>query len=131
MLIRRKLRTEEDRAKAAAKAREKQRKKLIKTKYGQKPLRHSRRGIYSCAYAVVIFLLLFFMIMFAYLAKGEVNILIGFLGLGTLALSVIGIFLGIKGLKERDKNYITCKVGITSNGIFLLTLVLLLVRGLF
>ena len=62
MLIRRKLRTEEDRAKAAAKAREKQRKKLIKTKYGQKPLRHSRRGIYSCAYAVVIFLLLFFTI---------------------------------------------------------------------
>ena len=131
MLIRKKLRTEEDRARAAAKAREKQRKKLIKTKYGQKPLRHSRRGIYSCAYAVVIFFLLFFMILFAYLSKGEVNILIGFLGLGTLALSVMGILLGIKGLKERDKNYITCKVGIAMNGVFLLILVLLFVRGLF
>lgn len=131
MLIRKKLRTEEDRAKAAAKAREKQRKKLIKTKYGQKPLRHSRRGIYSCAYAMVIFFLLFFMLMFAYLAKGDVNILIGFLALGTLALSVIGIWLGIKGLKERDKNYITCKVGIAANVVFLLTLVLLFVRGLF
>ena len=58
------------------------------------------------------------------------NILIGFLGLGTLALAGFGIWLGIKGLKERDKNYITCKVGIGVNGAFLLMLVLLFVRGL-
>ena len=48
MFIRKKVVTEEDRAKAVAKAREKQRKKMIKTKYGQTPLRHARKGVYSC-----------------------------------------------------------------------------------
>ena len=53
-MLGKKLRTEDDRIKAAAKARKKKRKKMIKTKYGQKAVRHSKRGVYSCTYAVVI-----------------------------------------------------------------------------
>ena len=49
MFIRKKIVTEEDRAKALAKAREKQRKRI--TKYGQAKPRHARKGIYSCCYA--------------------------------------------------------------------------------
>ena len=37
----------------------------------------------------------------------------GFFGLGTCAMAVIGIWLGIKGFREREKIYTTCKVGIT------------------
>ena len=62
MFIKRKITTEEDRAKAIAKTREKQRKKMIKTKYGQAPLRHSKKGIYSCFYGVVVFILLVLML---------------------------------------------------------------------
>ena len=75
MFIKRKITTEEDRAKAIAKAREKQRKKMIKTKYGQAPLRHSKKGVYSCFYAVVVFILLVLMLIIAFASKGEVNIL--------------------------------------------------------
>ena len=49
MIIKRRRRTtEEDRAKELAKAREKRRKKMIRTKYGQAPKRHARQGIKSC-----------------------------------------------------------------------------------
>ena len=70
------------------------------------------------------------MILISYRAKGEVGILIGFLGLGTAALSAAGLVLGVRGLKERDKNYVTCKAGIRINGLFLLALAGLFIRGL-
>ena len=54
MIIKRRRRTtEEDRAKELAKAREKRRKKMIRTKYGQAPKRHARQGIKSCMYFVL------------------------------------------------------------------------------
>ena len=129
-MLGKKLRTEDDRIKAAAKARKKKRKKMIKTKYGQKAVRHSKRGVYSCTYAAVIAFLLVVMILFSFLNKGNVNILMGFFGLGTCAMAVIGIWLGIKGLKEREKIYTTCKVGITANVIFLVSMIAMFVRGL-
>ena len=92
MLIGRKIVTEEDRAKALAKAREKQRKRI--TKYGQAKPRHARKGIYSCGYAFVVLLLLFLMVSISFREKGEVGMLIGFVGLGTMALTGIGIWLG-------------------------------------
>ena len=61
-MLGKKLRTEDDRIKAVAKARKK---KMIKTKYGQKAVRHSKRGVYSCTYAVVIAFLVIVMILFS------------------------------------------------------------------
>lgn len=128
MLIGRKIVTEEDRAKALAKAREKQRKRI--TKYGQAKPRHARKGIYSCCYAFVVLLLLYLMVSVSFRGKGEVSILFGFVGLGTIALAAIGIWLGVRGMKEREKNYITCKIGIGVNGIVFLGLAAIFVRGL-
>ena len=130
LLRRRKIKKEDTRAKAAAKAKEKQRRKMIRTKYGQAPLRHARKGIYSCIYAAAVFALLFLMILISYVAKGEVGILIGLVGLGTVALSVSGLTLGIKGLKERDKNYITCKIGVACNLAILIGFAGIFIRGL-
>ena len=129
-MLGKKLRTEDDRIKAAAKARKKKRKKMIKTKYGQKAVRHSKRGVYSCTYAVVIAFLVIVMILFSFMNKGNVNILMGFFGLETCVMAVIGIWLGIKGFREREKIYTTCKVGITVNAVFLVAMVALFVRGL-
>ena len=72
-MLGKKLRTEDDRIKAVAKARKKKRKKMIKTKYGQKAVRHSKRGVYSCTYAVVIAFLVIVMILFSFLNKGKFN----------------------------------------------------------
>ncbi|GFI50856.1 MAG: hypothetical protein HFG94_08555 [Dorea sp.] len=124
----RKIVTEEDRAKALAKAREKQRKRI--TKYGQAKPRHAKKGIYSCCYAFVVLLLLYLMVSVSFRGKGEVSILFGFVGLGTIALAAIGIWLGVRGMKEREKNYITCKIGIGVNGIVFLGLAAIFVRGL-
>ena len=76
MIIKRKPKTEEDRAKALIKEREKRRKKMIRTKYGQAPLKHAKKGVYSCIYAVVVFLLLLLMMIHSYISKGEVGLLI-------------------------------------------------------
>ena len=134
MFIKRRQKTEEDkekeRAKAIAQEREKRRKKMIRTKYGQKPLRHAKKGVYSCFYAIIVGVLVMLMISSAYVHKGEINSMIGVLGLMTLAMSGMGLGLGIKGLRERDKNYITCKVGIAANALILLALVAIYIRGL-
>lgn len=129
MILRKKIRTEEDRAKAAAKARAKQRKKMIRTKYGQTPLRHARKGVYSCIYGVVVFVLLFLMLIISYVSKGEVGVIFGLIGLGTLVLAGMGLVLGLRGLKERNKNYTTCKVGIGMNSAVLLGMTAIFIRG--
>ena len=102
MFIRKKIVTEEDRAKALAKAREKQRKRI--TKYGQAKPRHARKGIYSCGYAFVVLLLLFLMVSISYREKGEIGMLLGFVGLGTIALAGIGTWLGNRGKREELHN---------------------------
>ena len=134
MFRKEKQKTEEEkakeRAKAAAKEREKRRKRMIRTKFGQKPLRHAKKGVYSCFYALVVAVLLMLMISSAYVHKGEVNSAIGILGLGVLVMTVMGLGLGIRGFKERDKNYITCKVGIAANAVILLGLAAIYIRGL-
>ena len=127
MLIGRKIVTEEDRAKALAKAREKQRKRI--TKYGQAKPRHARKGIYSCGYAFVVLLLLLLMFQISFREKGDVGMILGFAGLGTMALAGIGVWLGGRGMKEREKNYITCKVGIGINLAVFLGLTAIFIRG--
>ena len=127
MLIKKKLVTEEDRAKAMAKAREKQRKRI--TKYGQAKPRHAKKGIYSCCYAFVVLLLLLLMFQISFREKGDVGMILGFAGLGTMALAGIGVWLGGRGMKEREKNYITCKVGIGINLAVFLGLTAIFIRG--
>ena len=127
MLIKKKLVTEEDRAKALAKAREKQRRRI--TKYGQAKPRHAKKGIYSCCYAFVVLLLLLLMFQISFREKGDVGMILGFAGLGTMALAGIGVWLGGRGMKEREKNYITCKVGIGIDLAVFLGLTAIFIRG--
>lgn len=132
MIIKRKQRnTEEDKAKAIQKAREKQRKKMIRTKYGQAPLKHARKGINSCCYAGSVFLILMVMIGASYAGEGKVGVLTGFAGLAIAVLAWLGLVSGVRGFRERDKNYITCKVGAAFNALLLLGLISIFFRGLF
>ena len=54
----------------------------------------------------------------------------GYIG-GILALAVAGLVCGVRGMKERDKNYITCKVGIGISAALILGMCGIFVRGLF
>ena len=108
----------------------KKRNKRVKTKYGQKTLRHARKGIQSCVMAVLCAVILFAMILVSFLMKGNVGIIVGFLCFVLIALAVYGFRLGLRGLNERDKKYITCKVGIGVNGLVLAGVAAIFIRGL-
>lgn len=131
MIVKRKVKSAEDKAKEVQKVREKQRRKMIKTKYGQAAMKHAKKGVSSCMYAAAVFFLLAAMITAAYVTKGKTGIFIGFIGLATVVFSWLGLVSGFKGLKERDKNYITCRVGIACNAAMLLGLIIIFFRGLF
>lgn len=132
MIIKRKTKnTEEAKAKALAREREMRRKKMIRTKYGQAPLRHARKGVKSCLFAGAALFLLVLMLATSFASKGAVGVLLGFAGIVTVILVVAGLVTGIRGFKERDKNYITCKVGTGVNLLMLLCMCAIFIRGLF
>lgn len=127
----RKIQTEDKRRKEARKRIEKLRKKRRTHKYGQTELKPSRRGSISCGLAVCSALLLVVIFVVSYSTRGNVNILMGFLGLFALYVAGLGLYRGIQGFKERNKNYRSCKIGIASNGVLVLIYVITFVRGLF
>lgn len=132
MLIRKRGRSKEEaRAAALAKEREQRRKKMLRTKYGQTPLRHAKKGVQSCMLAGISTFLLVLIVVISFVQKGEVGIIAGIAGLIILWLTIMGLRYGMRGMNERDKNYITCKVGIGINGLILLGIAAIFVRGLF
>ena len=131
MIIKRKRnREEENRARKLAKEREKRRKKMIRTKYGQAPRRHAKKGIKSCIYAFFSMFFLFLLISSAFVENGQVGVLLGLAGFMIVALAVAGTKNAVYGFKERDKNYITCKIGLGCNVAVLLCMFAIFVRGL-
>ena len=131
MIIRKRINsTEEAKAKKRAKEREKRRKKMIRTKYGQTQRRHAKKGIKSCIYAFFAIFFLFLMIASSFVENGQVGVLMGIAGFMILALAVKGAQMAVQGLKERDKNYITCKIGLGCNAAVLLCVFAIFVRGL-
>ena len=98
-------------------------------KYGQVRRKHSRKGIWSCVMAVLVTAVIAGLIVMAFMNKGKSAALVGSFGVFDMILSCIGIVTGVKGFKERDKNYLTCKIGIVVNGLILLALILVFIRG--
>ena len=80
--------------------------------------------------AVVVISIFAALIVTAYLSKGRSEAIIGSFGIFTVILSVIGLITGIRGFRERDKNYTTCKAGIGINGAVLLLLVAVFIGGM-
>ena len=108
----------------------KERKKRGNRKYGQAKLRHAKKGIYSLMMAIMVVIIFVILILTAFLHKGQSSAMIGSFGLITMTLSVIGLVIGIRGFRERDKNYVTCRWGIGLNGVILLGLISMFIRGI-
>ena len=100
-------------------------------KYGQAKLKHSKKGIQSCVIAGIVLVALAAMIVTAYISAGTAAPYIGGLALVTLILTVAGGVLAVRGLKEREKNYLTCKIGIGCNIFFIIAFIAIFCRGLF
>ena len=106
-------------------ARERDRNKRSR-KYGQIKRKHSRKGIWSCVMAVLVTAVIAGLIVMAFMNKGKSAAMVGSFGVFDMILACIGI---VTGVKERDKNYLTCKIGIVVNGLILLALILVFIRG--
>lgn len=117
------------RDKRRARERDRNKRNRKNRKYGQVRRKHSRKGIWSCVMAVLVTAVLAGLIVMAFMNKGKSAAMIGSFGLFDMILACIGIVTGVKGFKERDKNYVTCKVGIVMNGLILLALILVFIRG--
>lgn len=111
--------------------RERERRKRGNRKYGQAKLKHAKKGIMSCGIAGAVFVLFTLLLIIAYVSGGTAHGYIGGIGLITMILSVVGIHTGMKGFKEREKDYLTCKIGVGFNVFFFLGFLAIFCRGLF
>jgi len=112
----------------------KKRREILKRrsrKYGQARLKHSKRGMSSCMLAVLSLFFLTLIFSAAYINKGDSGILLGFMGIGVLLMSITGFRRAMEGFKERERDYISCKIGAGMNGTFMVIMVLIFIRGLF
>lgn len=111
---------------AEERQKEKERKKRGTRKYGQAKYKYSRMGAISCGCAAAALLLLAGCILYAYLARGAAAGIVSGIAVVSLVLSIMGIRAAVKGFRERERNYLTCKIGLPGS-----TLVLLLFLGIF
>lgn len=106
------------------------RRRRQKRRYGKAKLKHSKRGIISCGIAAGVVLLCLLAFVTAYRKAGHAAMYIGGMGVIAMILTGIGLYMSIRGFKERNKNYLTCTVGAVVNGLFLLGMFLMYCRGL-
>ena len=111
--------------------REKERRKRKNRKYGQAKLKHAKRGVASCTLSGIVFVLLIAMLAKAYFSGGTAAPFIGGVGLVTMILAACGLYMGVRGFKEREKNYLTCKIGVGCSAFFILGFIMIFCRGLF
>lgn len=112
-------------------SRERERRARGRRKYGQAKLKHAKKGIISCGIAALTLFSIVSSLIVVYVSGGSAGILIGIVGILTMILSGAGIFYAYRGFGEREKDYLTCKLGIGFNIFFLLGLISIFCRGLF
>lgn len=105
-------------------------KKRRTRKYGQTALKHSHMGTYSCWYALGSVVLILLSLGFAFRMRGDAAGFVGGFGIVAVIFAVLGVRAGVKGLREREKKYITCKLGIAANILLLLSLMIIFTGGL-
>ncbi len=110
--------------------RSRERRRRQRRKYGKAKLKHSKRGIISCGISVGVIVLCVIAFIVAYKRAGQAAMYIGGMGTVALILTGIGLYMAIRGFRERNKNYKTCVVGTVINSVFLLVMFLTFCRGL-
>lgn len=111
--------------------RQRERRNRKRRKYGQAKLKHAKRGVASCTLSVLVFIIMVALFVKAYISSGTATPVVGGLGLIAFVLSGSGLYLALRGFKEREKDYLTCKIGVGCNAIFIFGFILIFCRGLF
>lgn len=115
---------------AEQRQKEKERKKRGTRKYGQANLKPSRSGVLSCISAVWAFVILLGGILYAFLTRGGAAGVVGGFAIISLLLAIYGIRAAIRGFKERDRSYLSCKIGLPANAAALILFLAIYIGGL-
>lgn len=115
---------------AEERRKEKERKKRGARKYGQASYKHSKMGIVSLITGIVSLGLIFSCILYAYLARGEAAGIVGGIIIISLIFAVYGIRAAIRGFSERERNYLTCKIGLPVNSAAVILFLAIFIGGL-
>ena len=110
---------------------ERERKKRKNRKYGQAKLKHSKRGVLSCVLSGIVCCVLLILLITSYYSGGTGAPIVGGFGLVALILAICGLYFGMKGFKEREKDYLTCKIGVSFSSVLILGFIIIFCRGLF
>ena len=103
---------------AEQRQKEKERRKRGSRKYGRAKFKNSRKGILSCISGAGALLILGGCILYAFLARGKAAGIVG------------GIRCAIQGFRERDRSYLTCKIGLPVNAAALILFLAIFIGGL-
>ena len=90
---------------------------------------HPAGGVASLVLGVCCVVLLFALCMASWTDRGQSGAWIGFMGVVTFAMSVIGFIFAMRCYRMEDVYMVTPTVGAVINGIILVTLMLLYVVG--
>lgn len=115
---------------AEQRQRERERKKRGARKYGQAKYKQSRMGILSCWSAAGALAVLAGGIACAFFMRGEAPGIIGGAAVIAPVLAVCGIRAAIRGFRERERSYLTCKIGLPANAAALILFLAIFIGGL-
>lgn len=102
-----------------------------RNRYGEeKVIRHAKNGVRSLLIAAAAAALLGMLVLISYQKEGNAAAMIGAMGLIAWALAGGGICAGIFGLRERDRRYLTCRLGIGCNAVLFVGLAIIFFRGI-
>ena len=108
----------------------KSRKNKKNKNFGQTRKKHAKMGMDACIYAGLTAFVLILAILIAYVTHGTSAVYIGLMGILAIISAGRGIYAAVKGFRERDKNYITCKIGMGVNIFFLVCLLFIYIGGM-
>lgn len=115
---------------AEERRKEKERKKRGTRKYGQADFKPSRKGVLSCVSGCAGLLLLAGCILYAFMARGEAHGIIGGVAVLSLVLAVNGLRLAAGGFRERDRNYLPCRIGLPVSFLTIVFFLAIFIGGL-
>lgn len=113
------------------KGREKALKKQTTGKYEKKKVKHSGMGKASCWMGLLSLTLITGSILIAYVMRGKTISIVGGLGIISVVMAGSGFRAAVKGFRDRNRNYITCRIGAALNSVILFGLIIIFFRGVF
>lgn len=102
-----------------------------KAKLKFKGRKQSGRGVSSLVLAIAVLVTAVAAFVYSAACKGRGGVVVGWMGLGAFVLSVPGIILGIKALKEQDIVLFPPIFGLVVNSLMMFALLVLYLIGMF